>query len=365
MTTTNKQQRVALRQVALRAGVSLGTASNVFANKPGVALSTRMAVLNAAAELGYQPALRHGSVHADLDTGHVAPRVDQQTDFKTFGLVIRSMHIPHTSNPFYSHVLHGAEQVCTRHHVGLMYAIVSFGANDAYTVQQLPLMIQREQVQGLLLVGYFPTPFLELLQTTGIPFVIVDHYVPSLPVDSVNSDNEEGAYQATKYLIERGYRQPVPAMIAGPLLHHSLHQRLLGYRRALAEYHLVYDERYIAWGDTNVTGGYQAMGELLNCSPRPRAVFCCSDLTAIGAMNALQERGLRIPEDISLVGFDDIDMAEHTQPPLTTMRVDKALLGIQAVRHLLDRLEDPSLTPRHTRIAVQLVERRSVQPYSS
>jgi LacI family transcriptional regulator len=351
MNKVKSQQRVVLRQVADLAGVSLGTASNVFANKPGVSLKARHAVLSAATELGYQPQTR--SIPRQLHT------LSEPTDFTTFGLIIRSMQIPFTTNPFYSPVLHGAEYSCTSQHIGLMYAVVNVD-NPTAASFQLPLMVQRKQTHGLLVVGYFPSTFFELLQQENIPFITVDHHDANLRVDSVTATDEEGGYLATRYLLDQGFRHPIPAMIAGPFSHTSLYQRWRGYKRALAEEGLTYDDAYVRYGDTNFSGGYQAMCELLQLNPRPEAVFCCSDMTALGALNALQEYGVKVPEECSLIGYDDIELAAHTLPPLTTIRVDKHLLGVQAVRILLERLTSPEMPPLHTSIAVTIVERSSV-----
>jgi LacI family transcriptional regulator len=352
MNKVKSQQRVVLRQVASLAGVSLGTASNVFADKPGVSLKARLAVLAAAKELGYQPQPR--------TLARQLPPYSEQTNFTTFGLVIRSMQIPFPTNPFYSPVLHGAENACTAQHVSLMYAVVEVSETSDTDIH-LPLMVQRKQTHGLLVVGYFPETFFALLQKEAIPFVTVDYYDPGLQVDSVTGADEEGGYLATKYLLAHGFRQPIPAMIAGPFSHTSLYYRWRGYKRALEEEGLTYNEDYVRYGDTNFSGGYHAMCELLEVKPRPEAIFCSSDMTALGALNALNEHGIKVPEECSLIGYDDIDLAAITAPPLTTVHVDKRQLGIQGVRQLLERLSSPEMPPLHTSIAVTIVERRSVQ----
>lgn len=343
---SKRERRVGLRQVAQRAGVSLSTASNVFADKPGVAIAeeTRNAVLAAAAELKYRPRPRQ--------------EVVQSGGIATLGLVMRKP-LPLLTNPFYSHVIHGVQEVCESRGVGLMYGRVE---ENATSFDELPVMVQRKQVQGLLVVGYFTDDFYKLLRRIELPFVLIDHYVESLKPDSVVGDDEQGSYLATQYFIERGHTHPIPAIISGPLDHYSIHHRFLGYRKALNDYGLTYNESYVRWGDLNVTGGYTEMNALLDLPTPPTAVFCCNDETAIGAMNALRARGVSVPDECSLIGYDDIQLATYTMPPLTTIKVEKEWLGAQGMWQLMERIAHPEMPPRRTIVGVSLVERQSVKP---
>ena len=160
------QKKVVLRQVAEHAGVSLGTASNVFAGRPGVAVRTREVVLKSARELGYQPA------------PHAA--VEPRTAISTLGFLLRSsIQGPLSLNQFYSQVLYGVEQACTELGISLLYATLD---EKVESIEQLPLMLQRKQVQGLLTVGYFGTAFFDLLRRIELPFVTVD-YLPARVTD--------------------------------------------------------------------------------------------------------------------------------------------------------------------------------------
>ena len=339
------ERRVGLRQVAQRAGVSLSTASNVFADKPGVSISeeTRNAVLAAAAELKYQPRPRQEIV--------------QLSNVTTLGVILRKP-LPLLTSPFYAYIIHGIQEACEARGIGLMYGRVD---ETASTFDELPAMIQRKQIQGLLAVGYFDESFFLLLRRLEQPFIMVDHLIESLQPDSVICDDEQGGYLATQYLIERGHQQPAPAVIAGPATYFSSQSRLAGYRRAMTEHGLPFDETTIRYGDLTVNSGYSEMLALLDLPHPPTAVFCCNDEMAIGAMNALQMRGLRIPEDCSVIGFDDIQLALYTLPPLTTIRVEKEWLGAQGVWQLIERITHPDMPARRTIMNVRLVERQSVQ----
>ena len=154
---------------------------------------------------------------------------------------------------------------------------------------------------------------------------------------------------------------PLPAMISGRHDHSSFHDRWRGYCNALIEHSIPYDERYVYQGNSGSVEGYAAMQTLLKLDQPPNAVFCCNDAIAVGALRALHERGISVPNDCSLVGFDDTDMAAHAVPPLTTVRVDKELLGGEGVRLLLERIAHPEMSARRTTISVRLIERESVQ----
>ncbi|GCE29695.1 LacI family transcriptional regulator [Dictyobacter alpinus] len=342
-------RRVGLRQVAQRAGVSLSTASNVFADKPGVAISeeTRNAVLAAATELKYQPRPRQEIIHRSAVT--------------TLGVVLRKP-LPLLTHPFYSYVIHGVQGACEEHNISLMYGRVD---EDATTFEALPVMVQREQVQGLLLVGYFADDFYLLLRRQQQPFVMIHHHVDSLRPDSVVCEDERGGYLATQHLIDHGHRQPAPAILTGPEYLFHVRERFAGYRRALAEAGLPYQSSYVRHGDMTVNTGYSEMLALLDLPQPPTAVFCCNDEMAIGAMNAITARGLSVPQDCSIIGFDDIQLARYTTPPLTTIKVEKEWMGAQGLWQLVERITNPDMPSRHTIIGVSLVERESTRSIST
>lgn len=344
MSKSEQTQRISLREVAQRAGVSIGTASNVFSGKVWVSPETREQVLSTAAQLGYVPRSR--------------PEADTNGERSiTVGYIVRNTPIPLASNPYYGPILHGAERACSAAGINLMYAVAD---EQLTSLNELPVMIQRKEVQGLLVVDYFQPAFFSLLQEQGIPFVLLEHTLKAAETDTVIIDDEQGGYQATQYLLQMGHRSPPPAMIAASPRLLSVARRLKGYHQALKEWNLEVPADYVRYGDLNVGGGHREMNALLDLSQPPSAVFCSNDLTAIGALNALQERGIKVPEQCSVVGYDDIEMAAQLIPPLTTIKSETELLGMQGVWHLLERLKHPFLAPRHTILRAKLVERRSV-----
>ncbi len=287
------------------------------------------------------------------------PRRSQPLPSTTPTIAVISQRIPITSdsNPFYSPVIRGAERACSASETGLLFAVVD---RQVTRHEQLPALLRERRVQGLMVVSYIHPDTLATLQCTGLPIVLVDHAVDVPGIDSVMADDDQGGYLATRLLIERGHRHPVPAMIVGPL-HVSIQRRVAGYRRALAEFGLAHDQRYVR-ASLDPDGGYAAMVELLDQPVPPTAVFCCNDTTALGALDALHDRDIAVPRQCSVVGYDDIEQAAHACPPLTTIGVDKELLGNQAVRFLLDRIAHPMMTARYTRLGVRLIHRESVGP---
>lgn len=336
--------RIGLRDVAERAGVSIGTAHKVFNDKPWVAEDTRAAVLTAAKQLGYRP--RRSSVQ-------------RTAAVQTVGLVAGSTHGSMAALPFYGGVLHHIEQECGSRGISLMYASIG---DPAMQQIQLPVMLQRRQVQGVMMVGDFGQDILHLIRQTELPLVLINYHVDDLLADSVTSNDERGGYIATSYLLQQGHRDPVPAIIIADS-HPNFQARLAGYRRALTDHGLQPREDYVVEEESPREWGHssRAMNVLLDLPEPPTAVFCSTDTSAFKAIDTLYARGLRVPQDCSIIGYDDVELAASATPPLTTVRVDRRLMATQAVQHLVERITQPQTTPRNTMLQTSLVVRGSVQ----
>lgn len=340
-----KKRRATLREVAERAGVAVSTASGVFSRKTFVAPGTRALVLAAAEDLGYRP--KHFTLLPSPGAREVT----------TLGVLTRWSHQNSVANPFFGPVLQGVEQACAKIGITVAFEVVGDRAPE------LPMLIKRGLVQGLIAVSAHEPQYLRELLDTGVACVLVDHSVEEPSVDTVRDDDERSGYAATRHLLEAGHTRPAPAMIAGPTPMTSIAERVVGYRRALNEFGVAFEPGYLLHDvELNPSGGRAAMARLLDLPVPPTAVFCSSDTVAIGALATLAERGIAVPDQVSIIGHDDIDLAAHTSPPLSTMHVDKRLLGAQAVWHLVQRLENPDLAIRETRLQVSLVRRQSVGP---
>jgi len=221
-------------------------------------------------------------------------------------------------------------------------------------------MLLDQKVDGILVVGTFiEDAILQISQRVDMPIVLVDAYAPGKSFDSVIADNLNGAYAAVEYLIEQGHRN-IGLIGSLPDAYPSIRERRKGYLRALKHHGI--ETSYIEDGQLNRIPAYDATCRLLRRAPEVTAIFACNDECAIGVMNAAREMGREIPSDLSIVGFDDIDLAQEVTPALTTVHVDKVLMGVLAVRHLRDRAESLNRPALTTALSTQLIVRDSVLP---
>ena len=260
-------------------------------------------------------------------------------------------------NPFYSHIIVGAERECTRHNISLMYANVHVDEHNR--VNSLPPMLLDQRVDGVIVVGAFLEETLDNINRRAHQnTVLVDAYTQDgNAFDSVLIDNVSGAATAVQYLVSLGHRR-IGLVGSQPHSYPSIRERRLGYLKVLDQHGL---EAFIEDSALNRTDACEAAKRLIGREPELTAIFACNDEVAIGVIGALQEVGLRVPEDVSVIGFDDIDFAQEVTPPLTTLHVDKIMMGVVAVRHLLDRSREPLRTPLKTLVVPQLIERESVR----
>ena len=265
------------------------------------------------------------------------------------------MLVTATSNPFFAEVVSGVEQYCNQHHYNLI--ISSIDGNEQRLQQNIQTLIQK-QVDGLLLM-YSDTRHAMVEQLNlNLPIVVMDWWPTELNADKIYENSEFGAYLATKTLIEQGHKNI--AIITGKLDKSLAHNRLLGYQKALQDAHLPINPDWIIESHFDFEGGVEGMKKLLQITPRPTAVFACSDTIAVGVYQVAWQQGLRIPQDISVIGYDNIMLAQYLTPPLTTIHQPKAELGKLAVETLLERIKSPDLKYKTTMLQPQLIWRASV-----
>lgn len=324
--------RPTLKAIAKRVGVSVATVSRALSGRGRVDEATRERILRVAEELGYAP---------DMAARSLVLRRTENIGFLIHALQSLS---PHT---FYGEILTAVERELRRHRYHLHFATVED--------ETLPPLIKENRVDGLILVGCdLPPSLIHSLKERRIPLVLLDNHLPG--IDSVFTDNIGGAFQATTYLIRLGHRRI--AFIAETLDNLSFRERFEGYRQALEAHSLPFDPELVAEGERGFEGGFLAMSSLLKRT-RPTAVVAANDPTAASAMRAIRAHGLRIPEDIAVVGFDDDPLAVHTDPPLTTMRVFRSKMAVLAVARLLDLIKNPEQPALHIRVETQLIIRQS------
>lgn len=297
-----------VRDIAAAAGVSPATVSRVLNGHPSVAPAVRERVASAARRLGYTTPARR---RARSSTGVVA------------------LIVPHVSSPFYCEVLAGVEGEAYDNEYGLV-VYTTDGRAHASVIDRA---LATPQLAGLVVI----TPRHhedELLRgrADAPPVVVVDHRNAGTVFPHVVVDNLRGAYRATQYLLSWGYTDV--AMIRGPETIHSSMDRVRGFLLALQEAGVSADAAGRVWpGDFEQRSGYEAVRRRLERGERmPRALFCANDLMALGAIAALRDAGLRVPDDVAVVGFDDLPPAQAAVPPLTTVRQPVREMGAIAFR---------------------------------
>jgi LacI family transcriptional regulator len=339
----NKKSSPTLRDIARVSGFSLGTVSQALNHKPGVADTTRARVFEVAKSLGYemQPPHTMHSPHTLTTIGLLIKQDDQQ---------------PVPVNPFYSHVLGGVERECQRHGLSLMFASVEVDRRNR--VLNWPLLLLDGRVDGLIIVGAFFEDTLAQIDQHAQVVVLVDAYAPKLPIDSIVSDNLNGAISAVEYLIACGHTR-IGLIGSAPDAYPSVRERRKGYTRALENAGI--STAYIEDSMLTHDEGYAATLRLLRRSPEITAIFASNDEVALGVMDAAHELRRALPHDLSIVGFDNIDVAKNVKPGLTTVHVDKALMGTLGVRQLFDRFEDPARARLTITVGTELIVRESVR----
>jgi DNA-binding LacI/PurR family transcriptional regulator len=333
---------VTLQDVAQLAGVSIGTASQALNNRPSVAQDTRVRVLDAARTLGYP-------IKESLNGASENP-------MSIIGLLTKHDYgFPFEVNAFYSYVHAGIESECRRHNLSLMFSHIEVDPYNHPVVW--PAMITEKHIDGLILAGTFIENTIGLLgQRVDIPIVLVDSYAPNLPFDSVLIENVTGANAAIDHLIAQGHTR-IGLIGWAKKSPPSVNERYIGYNRALEAHNI--PGRYVEESGLNREEGYRAATQLLQRAPEITAIFACNDLTAIGAIHAARDMGLTVPGDLSIVGFDNIDMAREITPALTTVHVYKTWLGIFGVRQLIARALNPEQPKTMTTIMTDLIVRES------
>lgn len=343
MTTSQRRStagRATLEMVAERAGVSRGTASRVLSGAPNVSAKAVAAVTAAAAELQYRPNLSARS----LVTGRTG----------LVGLVVNETNDTLFSDPYFARVARGAHAALSEADVALVLALA---ADDRERDRLVDLAALR--LDGLLVVhGHGDPQLVESLVAAGVPTVFAGRTSTTTTQDLwwVDSDNAAGAQSAVEHLLGRGRRRI--AHISGPLDMVAGHDRLAGWRLAHESVGTAVDEQLVEPGNFSSESGRTAMRTLLDRAPDLDAVFAANDLMAIGAMQVLREAGREIPDDVAVVGFDDIDAASHSSPPLTTVAQDIDAMGRRLAELLLLELSGDS-APQQEVIATHLVVRAS------
>jgi LacI family transcriptional regulator len=332
-----------IKDVAKKAGVSTATVSLVLHNSKRISAATRKKVLKIVETLNYSP--------SKIARGLVL----QQTH--NIGFIVTDDHFLRTE-PFYTHIFLGTEFESR----GYEYYILLHTIPSKFDgVDCLPRFVKEHNVDGIIVAGKVPNEIISCVEPYNIPLVFVDFYPSTGDYSAVLIDNIGGGKKATQHLIVMGHTNI--GFLGGDMTHPSIRDRYKGYRQALKNHNLKYYSNYVIRNAVNTDreSGYWAANKLMLNRGDITAVFACNDAMAIGALQYFKEQGIKVPDDISLIGFDDVEAGAFCSPPLSTMRVLKTDLGTLTMKLMVDILKARKEKLTKILVGVDLIERESVK----
>ena len=333
---------ITAKELAALLGLSESAISLALNNKPGVSAQTRKRVLAAAEKNGY-------------DFSRINPQTDQTPTGSIYFIIYRKNGAVVADTPFFTELSEGVDLECKRLHY--FFNVQYLYEDDK--IEETLKMLSRIGVKGLIVLGTEMKkedvlPFLK----SGIPFVLLDNYFEDLDIDSVLINNQKGAFSATDYLIRKRKKQP--GYLHSSYSINNFEERADGFYKAIRKHGMSTSRSIVHLLTPSVDGAYSDMCELLSQDePLADCYFADNDLIAAGAVRAWREAGYRIPQDIAVIGFDNMPICTYLEPALTTIHVPKAELGKLAVRQLHERMADLKSPPLKTEISTTLIKRRS------
>ena len=331
-----------IKDVAEKAGVSLSTVSLVINRKKNVSEQMVRKVQRAIVDLNYHPR-RTAQGLASKRTGNI-------------GFILSDNHFSR-AEPFYTKIFLGSEFEARNHN----YYILLTTVQDKSNRKTIPRFLLERNVDGVIVAGKVPATLLDIMQDYQLPILFID-YLPSKDIGKYSAvliDNEDGALQAVSYLIKLGHEKI--AFIAGDIKHPSIRSRFEGYKKAIINSDIAFNENLIVCDEpyTAAINGYNAMCKLFRIRHEFTAIFAANDAMAFGCLKCLKEKAIKVPEDVSLVGFDDVDIANQMEPHLTTIRVNKEEIGAIAVKNIVDMIVNVKKTVGKVYVPVDLIIRSS------
>ncbi|HET7087540.1 MAG TPA: LacI family DNA-binding transcriptional regulator [Anaerolineae bacterium] len=327
-----------LEEIAKLSGVSRSTVSRVINSAPNVRDDTRARVWEVVRRLNYHP----NAAARGLAAGRT----------RVLGLVIPTGVAALFTDPYFPILIQGVTSACNAHD----HSVMLWLAEPEYERRAIRQIMHNGLIDGVIVAAMLvDDPLVEALTNSEMPFILVGRHPTNPKVNYIDVDNRTGTVAMVEHLLQAGRRRI--ATITGPQNVIAGSHRREGYLSALSAHNVKPEDDLIVEGDFSEMGGYSAMRQLL---PRhPDAVFAASDIMAVGALRAIREAGLRVPEDIAVTGFDDMPFAARTDPPLTTVRQPIQRTGALAAETLIDLIEHPDSQPRRVVLPTELVVRVS------
>ncbi|EII3115883.1 substrate-binding domain-containing protein [Vibrio parahaemolyticus] len=332
-----------MKDIAKLAGVSTSTVSHVINKTRFVSEEISKRVNNAAKELNYYaPSALARSLKVNRT--------------KTIGMLVTT-----STNPFFGEVVKGVERSC--YHKGYSLILCNTEGDNERMRQSINTLLQK-RVDGLILMcSSLEGERIDVFERyPDIPVVVMDWGPMLFTSDKIQDNSLRGGYLAAKYLIDCGHTEI--GCITGPLIKHQAQMRYEGYKRAMNEAGLEFNANWIIESDFECEGGYQAFKKMAERGTLPSSIFVSNDMMAMGVINAANELGIKVPDDLSIIGYDDIHIAKFMSPSLTTIHQPKYRLGQAAVETLVRRLDDKSNEAQVVQLEPTLVVRNSVTNFS-
>jgi LacI family transcriptional regulator len=331
-----------IKDVAKEASVSIATVSLVLHNHGRISIETSHRVNKAIKKLNYHPS-RSAQGLVSQKTGNI-------------GFILTDDHFLR-SEPFYTRIFLGTEFEARTYEYYILLTTIPSNYNEK---DRIPKFVLEKNVDGVIIAGKVPAAIISQIEKYKLPLAFVDYYPPSNKYSVVLIDNISGGMAATQFLIKKNHKNI--AFIAGDIGHPSINDRFTGYKMAMANAGLKYSElNYIIDEDyTARENGYNAVKKLLELNNNITAIFACNDAMAIGVMQFLKEKGIAIPQDISVIGFDDVEADLSLDPPLSTVSVPKHEMGIEVMKLMAELLKNRDATKKKVLVPVELIERGSV-----
>ncbi|MCX7771575.1 MAG: LacI family transcriptional regulator [Clostridia bacterium] len=336
------KNRATIKDVAKEANVSPATISYVLNGKENISEETKARVYQAMEKLNYIP--------------NLSARGLVKNTSELIGVVIPQTEPGSTlifNNNFYSEIMSSIEYHARTH--GYHVLISATDVNESYVN-----LARQRNLDGIIVIGAYPDDFFNQIKKTQIPVVLVDSYFDDHYFHSIQINDRYGGYIATKYLLEKGHRKI--GMFTGKIKEGGVvKKRYDGYQDALKEYGLTVNRDHVFEGTVDFDSGLELAEKLVNKKTDITAIFCMADILAIGAMKGLQDHGIKIPDDISIVGFDDLVISKYVSPGLTTVHQNISQKGEEAVKLLLNSINDAYSGKLETILPISLTERNSVK----
>lgn len=347
-------KKVTLQVIADELNVSKALISKALSNDPSVNEVTKENIWKKAEEMGYRVKQSRMKFTA-AQTGNIAVLMPRAylDDIEYWGKVLQ-----------------GIESELNQHKFSMILSSIdlTLGSKDA-----LPTSILEKKVDGAIVMGHLPDSYIELLKFNQFPFVMLDANLMDPTIDHILANNYLGAYRATGHLLENGHRRL--GFVGDKNTSWSFRERYRGFLEAIEDFErkqeVEIESLVIPGIGVSGTGMYVSsqlpvsLEKSLKNANALTALFCANDLTAFEVLSVMDRMGLRCPDDVSVIGFDDLTLCEMMQPKLTTVRVPKGDIGIRAVEVLLRRIEQPEITPEHVLLSTQLIQRASVAPFTT